>query len=205
MFAQSGYQAVTVRDICDQAGVNLASVNYYFGDKEHLYIEAVKLARESQNSQHPSYVPKLTGDPSAHLREFIRILLNRLGVTGTSSWQAQLLIREFMNPGEACRVMVESYFRPYFEMLLRIIDSIAGRPLPPDERLRLGFSIIGQCLFYRVSRPIISMFVAPEEFARDFEVDTLTNHIAQFSLAAIRGVTALDSDLPNSDRPIQVG
>ncbi|MFO0264418.1 MAG: TetR/AcrR family transcriptional regulator, partial [Planctomycetota bacterium] len=65
MFAQSGYQAVTVRDICDQAGVNLASVNYYFGDKEHLYIEAVKLARESQNSQHPSYVPKLAGDPSA--------------------------------------------------------------------------------------------------------------------------------------------
>lgn len=205
MFAQSGYQAVTVRDICDQAGVNLASVNYYFGDKEHLYIEAVKLARESQNSQHPSYVPKLAGDPSAHLREFIRILLNRLGVTGTSSWQAQLLIREFMNPGEACRVMVESYFRPYFEMLLRIIDSIAGRPLPADERLRLGFSIIGQCLFYRVSRPIISMFVTPEEFARDFEVDTLTNHIAQFSLAAIRGVTTLDSNLPNNDRPIQVG
>ena len=203
MFAQSGYQAVTVRDICDQAGVNLASVNYYFGDKEHLYIEAVKLARESQNSQHPSYVPKLSGDPAAHLREFIRILLNRLGVVGQSSWQAQLLIREFMNPGEACRVMVESYFRPYFEMLLRIIDSIAGRPLPPDVRLRLGFSIIGQCLFYRVSRPIISMFVTTEEFDRDFQVDSLSEHITQFSLIAIRGLTALDS--PTNEKPIQVG
>lgn len=205
MFAQSGYQAVTVRDICDQAGVNLASVNYYFGDKEHLYIEAVKLARESQNSQHPSYVPKLAGDPSAHLREFIRILLNRLGVAGQSSWQAQLLIREFLSPGEACRVMVESYFRPYFEMLLRIIDGIAGRPLPPEERLRLGFSVIGQCLFYRVSRPIISMFVAQDEFDRDFQVETLANHIAQFSVAAIRGLTSLDSGSPDNDRPIQVG
>lgn len=208
MFAQSGYQTVTVRDICERAEVNLASVNYYFGDKEHLYIEAVKLARESQNAQHPSYVPKLSGDPGSHLREFIRILLNRLGVAGQSSWQVQLLIREFMNPGEACRVMVESYFRPYFEMLLRIIDSIAGRPLSPAVRLRLGFSIIGQCLFYRVSRPVISMFVSDEEFARDFQIETLADHIARFSEAAIRGVTGTEHrhpDSPGGDRPIQVG
>jgi hypothetical protein len=99
--------------------------------------------------------------------------------------------------------MVESYFRPYFEMLLRIIDSIAGRPLPPDVRLRLGFSIIGQCLFYRVSRPIISMFVTTEEFDRDFQVDSLSEHITQFSLIAIRGLTALDS--PTNEKPIQVG
>lgn len=204
MFAQDGYQAVTVRDICDRAGVNLASVNYYFGDKEHLYIEAVKLARESQNSQTPSYVPKVVGDPAGHLLEFIRILLNRLGVAGGSSWQVQLLVREFLNPGEACRVMVEAHFRPYFEMLLRIIDSIAGRPLPPEIRLRLGFSVIGQCLFYRVSRPIISMFVSEEEYGRDFQLDRLAEHIAQFSLAGIRQAAGSEG-LNSNERPIQVG
>jgi AcrR family transcriptional regulator len=204
MFAQSGYQAVTVRDICDQAGVNLASVNYYFGDKEHLYIEAVKLARESQNSQHPSYVPRMTGDPAQHLREFVRILLNRLGVAGQTSWQVQLLVREFMNPGEACRLMVESYFRPYFEMLLRIIEAIVGRPLPPDERLRIGFSIIGQCLFYRVSRPIISMFVSAEQFEQNFQIDVLAEHITNFSLNAIRS-GSLENSEPKGETPIDVG
>lgn len=203
MFAQSGYQAVTVRDICDRAAVNLASVNYYFGDKEHLYIEAVKLARESQNSQYPSFVPKMTGEPEDHLREFVKILLNRLGVAGSTNWQVQLLVREFLNPGEACRVMVESYFRPYFEMLLRVIDSIAGRPLPAEVRLRLGFSVIGQCLFYRVSRPIISMFVSDGEFEKDFSLDQLAEHISSFSAAAIRGVGK--GTTPASDQPISVG
>ena len=99
--------------------------------------------------------------------------------------------------------MVESYFRPYFEMLLRVIDSIAGRPLPADVRLRIGFSIIGQCLFYRVSRPIISMFVTDGEYEKDFSLDQLAEHIASFSAAAIRGASKGAS--PASDQPISVG
>ena len=41
VFADKGYEKATVREICKAAGVsNLAAVNYYFGDKERLYIEA---------------------------------------------------------------------------------------------------------------------------------------------------------------------
>jgi hypothetical protein len=88
-------------------------------------------------------------------------------------------------------------------MLLRVIDSIAGRPLPADVRLRMGFSIIGQCLFYRVSRPIISMFVTNDEYTKDFSLDQLAEHIASFSAAAIRG--SIKGASPMSDQPISVG
>jgi hypothetical protein len=47
------------------------------------------------------------------------------------------------------------------------------------------------------------MFVTTEEFDRDFQVDNLSEHITQFSLIAIRGLTALDS--PTNEKPIQVG
>jgi TetR/AcrR family transcriptional regulator, fatty acid metabolism regulator protein len=40
-FALRGYDATSVRDICQEADVNVAMVNYYFGSKEGLFREMV--------------------------------------------------------------------------------------------------------------------------------------------------------------------
>jgi len=41
LFANKGYEGVSVRDIIERAGARLASVNYYFGSKKGLYFEVI--------------------------------------------------------------------------------------------------------------------------------------------------------------------
>jgi len=41
LFAEEGYEGATVRAITGRAGANVASVAYYFGSKEGLYLEVV--------------------------------------------------------------------------------------------------------------------------------------------------------------------
>ena len=37
IFTQKGYAATKTRDIAEEAGINLALLNYYFGSKENLF------------------------------------------------------------------------------------------------------------------------------------------------------------------------
>ena len=39
VFADLGYRAATVRQICEKAGANIAAVNYYYGDKERTLLK----------------------------------------------------------------------------------------------------------------------------------------------------------------------
>ena len=39
LFAKHGYDATSVRQICEEAGANVALVSYYFGGKESVFYE----------------------------------------------------------------------------------------------------------------------------------------------------------------------
>lgn len=112
----------------------------------------------------------------------------------TMPWQVRLLMREIMQPTEACRQLAEEYFRPFFEVLMSIIDEIVGRKLPAVRRRQVAFSIIGQCLFYRVAGGLAEMLIDETKIDEQFELAALKSHITDFSLAAIRGIAVNDTN-----------
>ena len=185
IFASKGFRAATVREICDKADVNLASINYYFGDKQKLYFETVVRAREMRVEQVPPPEWDPTTQPRDKLRLYVGVILDRLVAMQTEPWQVRLLMREILQPTEACSHLVKEYFRPFFDSLLAIVDEIVEKPLTKHLRTKVGLSIVGQCLYYRFAAGVTSLMVGDEEFEENFDRDSLAQHITAFSLAAI--------------------
>lgn len=51
LFAEKGYEGTSIRDIAEKANVNVAMVNYYFGSKEKLFENIVKLKSSTTRLQ----------------------------------------------------------------------------------------------------------------------------------------------------------
>jgi AcrR family transcriptional regulator len=184
-FAERGYEAATVRDICLAAGVNVAAVNYYFGDKRRLYIESVKHAHRERVRQVP--LPEVSpGTPAEdRLHGFVRNMLERMLGFGQPPWQARLMLREVLQPTEACRELVEDYIRPHFTMLIDILDALAVGRLSQPELRRIALSIVGQCFLYRAAGDVVRMLVPPDELAARHTPEELAVHVTRYALAAL--------------------
>jgi len=183
LFAEQGLKATTVRNICDRAGVNLAAVNYHFRDKKQLYHEAVGHAAACCEARVPIPDWPPGTPPERKLRDFVVMFLNRVAVDHEPAWHAQLLMRELTHPTPACAEFVRDFVRPCFEVLSGVLREFLP-DVPELKRRLVGFSIVGQCLHYRVARPVIEHLVGANEF-RTYSVDLLADHITEFSLAAI--------------------
>ena len=191
LFAARGRDGVGVREICQAAGANVAAVNYHFGDKSRLYLATVREAARQciENVPLPAWPD---GVPATErLADFIRTLLERVVVEHGPEWHKQLIMREVAMPSDACIEFVRDFIRPQFQVLRGIVLDLLGDEAPEEQVRLTAFSIVGQCLFYRLARPIVRN-LSGEVAVRQLSADRLAAHIAGFSLAAlgVHGATA---------------
>ena len=189
VFAEKGFAKATVRAICDRAGVNVAAINYYFRDKEGLYREAIKHWSEISRQKYPPDLG-LGAQPTAEerLRAFIRSFLFRMLDKSRPGWHGKLLAREMVEPTGTLDELVESAYRPMNERLRGIVRELGRGRLNPREVQLCARSILGQCVYYRLARPVI-VRLDPGETFEAADVERLAAHVTRFSLAAIRALT----------------
>jgi len=185
VFAEKGFAQTTIRDICQRAGTNVAAVNYHFGSKEDLYIEAVKAAHFEQCKLSDQELPPDL-QPEEALRYFIHEMMTDMLDRESPSWKFELIMREMSHPTQACEELVRDYIGPKFELLESLLEVLLPSEMPLPQRRLFAFSIVGQCLLYRYHRPVGRMLVGEQEFEALFDVERLTDHLYGFCLAGIR-------------------
>ena len=189
MFADRGFKKVTIREISAAAQANVAAVNYHFGDKDALYRAVVQRAIEAMRETNDLSREAGRGTPpETQLRAYIRVFLSRLTGHDRLSWIHRLMSREMEGPSEVTRLVLREVLEPRMQHLSAIVGEIAG--LPPDDPrvMRAVLSIQGQILLF--GRPIAPR--TPQLWARLLaDSPVAADHIANFSIAAIRGLAAL--------------
>src|SRR5580658_5428449 len=78
VFAESGFQAATVREICARAGVNIALVNYHFGDKLELYTEVLRHSVGTSGNGIINAAIASAAPPEAAFRELTHAMMLRV-------------------------------------------------------------------------------------------------------------------------------
>ncbi|MEN9574245.1 MAG: hypothetical protein RL514_2100 [Verrucomicrobiota bacterium] len=188
VFAAVGFHNATVREICRQAGANIAAVNYHFGDKEALYREVLAYFQTRAYQKFPLDLGLAPGaDAPARLRAFVHAFLLRIFDHSSDAWHGQLIAREMVDPTSALDAIVVERIRPQAQHLARIVAELLGGQ-PDSELVRLyAFSVVSQCLFYSHCQPVVIRLFPEQEFS-PAEIERLADHITRFSLAAFKEV-----------------
>lgn len=182
VFAEKGYRAATVREICRRAGANVAAVHYYFGDKKALYVATVGYAHGSETGLPLPHWPQ-NAPAEQRLRLFIEHTLATHFEEKGPPWKARLMIRELTEPTEACVALVDAFVRPRAMLLHQILDELLPRETSQIDRHLIAFSIVGQCLFHRARNPVAELLT--NGLYRQLDVRRLADHITRFTLAAL--------------------
>lgn len=189
VFAEHGFRAATVQEICRRAHANIAAVNYHFGDKRTLYGEVL---RESHRRAVEKFGPEPDldqGPPQDRLRRYVHSFLQRILDPDRPARHGRLIAREMFEPSGALDSLVRDDVRPRHRRLAKIAREILGASAS-DEQIRLAvLSIVGQCIFFHHSRPMLEV-LHPDQHYDHTQIEKLTDHITRFSLAALRGLAA---------------
>lgn len=192
IFAAKG-NAATVREICAAAGCSVAAINYYFGDKQKLYVRCVEAACERKQRLFP--IPDFDSDnthddadvtPAEMLRQFLHAVIDRMSSPTNLPWQNTLMLREIIDPSDQVAEKLQDYIKPDFDRLRELLSRNIGRELDTLElRHSLATQILARCMFFRTGknvRSILALDTAVNEDPRAYADEVCDSILLQIKM-----------------------
>lgn len=187
IFAEKGYQEATIAEICERAETNIASVNYHFGDKENLYLEAWRYAFQQDLKNHPSDGGVDQHTPAEQrLKGRIQSLISR--IADPNSYFFAIVHKEMANQTSLLEKIMEQEINPEREAMNELIRILLGDNANEKQVQFCHASIIGQC-FHLLKVKHIKLNEGTRQYVLDMkDAEAFAEHVVTFSLAGIGAI-----------------
>ena len=183
LFAENGFAKASIRDIAQAAGVNPASISYYFGDKNGLYRAAFT---EPMGS--PIAVDAWPDTLPAFIELLIQSFMQPLHEGDLVELCMRLHFREMLDPTGLWQQELDSEIKPLHSTLIRLLCQAVGAPAPDDDIHRLALAISALPLQYYAHRDLIQQ-MAPQLLNDPECLQATTRRLSYFAHPMIAGET----------------
>lgn len=137
LVAEKGWSAVTARDVCQNAGTNAASINYWFGGRDSLYQAVLGKIPQTIFSQELEIEMVQYETPEAALDFYFSSLIQR--VLQEDNWPIRVWVREVVAPSPQFYNLIMLYGKERIMHLKTFFANYLGIESYEDQRVEAVF------------------------------------------------------------------
>jgi len=188
LFAQKGYDAVSVREITTAARCNLAAVNYHFGNKKALYLNVFRELWMFRAQRILACFEENLADhdktsPAVVIQSLAEALIKGPLTDEERLCHFQLMIREMTKPTEAFEIVTQETMKPSLVRLGQLLHPYLKENMDEERTLLNILSIIAMVIYFNFARMPVSKIIG-HAYDEPFK-ERLVRHIVQFSLSGM--------------------
>ncbi|WP_157889218.1 CerR family C-terminal domain-containing protein [Herminiimonas arsenitoxidans] len=182
LFADKGFSKTSTREIAQAAGVNIASIKYYFGDKAGLY----RAVFTEPMGTSCDYIPVNSDTFTLHesLAEFFKNFLEPLKQSDLVQLCVRLHFREMLEPTGLWEEEIGSNIKPSHDALVAILMRHLDVAEEDDEIHRLVFSIVGMAVHLMIAHDVIDT-IRPSLIKAPAAIDQWAEQLTAYAEAMV--------------------
>jgi len=188
LFCRRGFNETSVREIAAAAGCNVASINYYFGGKENLYVEIWRRRLTQMRDARLASIDKvMSGSDQPKLEDLLRShavsFLEPLLKGDRECRVINLMAREMIDPHLPLGMFMEEMVRPVMSALGKALIEIC--PWLNETNVQVVILLLVGQLMHAVCAQ--EMFEeGGQSGVLHVSIEELVDHAVKFSAGGIR-------------------
>lgn len=178
LFAKHGVDGVSTRELAKKSGVNLCSINYYFGTKQGLY-EAV--IEDISSFILNNFVAKTHANlaencsllvPRDEIKYFLSSFFAFICSEKVFEVKIELLLRELLYPSSAYNNFYARVLEPLHKRISHLISTDLGLAEESTQSILLTHALLGQVVMFKIHQEALLRRLGAKKYTPEIIAET---------------------------------